>query len=496
MSERADEAHIPNDPPTFERADEAHIPNDPPAFERADESRTADDERALDRAPDSPIADDELALVTDLYQLTMLQTYFEHRVNRPAVFELVFRTMPPTRNFLVAAGLATALDRLQRLAFSARAIGALERTRLFKPAFLEHLGSWRFRGEVWAIPEGLPVFPREPILQVIAPLEEAQLVETLLLNVVQHQTLVAAKAARIVRAAEGRAVFGFGLRRAHGLEAGMHAARAAFIGGVEATANVLAGLRWNIPIRGTMAHSAIKVFGDDLTAFRAFAETDPETTCLVDTFDTLAGVDAVIRLAHELGDRFRVKAIRIDSGDLASLARAARARLDAAGLQRVGIVASGGLDEQEIARIVVADRQRAIDGFGVGTSLDVSADAPCLDVAYKLVEYDGRPKMKLSSGKRGLPCRKQVFRAKSNDLLALHGEPAEGRPLLEPAMQGGVPLPAAMRPLADLRARSAAAIAELPAALQDLGPAPPYVVRVSPRLQKAAAELEARLRVR
>jgi nicotinate phosphoribosyltransferase len=441
---------------------------------------------------DAPIADDEIALSTDLYQLTMLQTYFEHRTNEPAVFELHFRTLPANRNFLVAAGLATALDRLQRLAFSPRALEALRRTSIFRPAFLEHLASWRFRGDVFAIPEGLPVFPHESIVQIAAPLEEAQLVETLVLNAIQHQTLVASKAARIVHAAAGRPVVGFGLRRAHGLEAGLNAARAAFVGGVGATANVLAGIRFGIPIRGTMAHSAVEVFGGDLAAFRAFAESDPETTCLVDTVDTLDGVDAVIALARELGDRFRVRAIRLDSGDLAALARAARAKLDAAGLGRVRILASGGLDETAIARLVASDPP--IDAFGVGTSLDVSDDAPSLDVAYKLVEYAGRPTMKLSTGKRQLPARKQVFRSASGDVIALAGETLPGRALLEPAMRGGRALPAATRPLAELRERCESALAALPPALLALERTAPYPVRVSPRLEQLASEVEARLR--
>jgi nicotinate phosphoribosyltransferase len=453
-----------------------------------------------ERDPDALVDEDELALVTDLYQLTMLETYFEHGQEGPAAFELFYRSLPETRNYVVAAGSETALRFLERLHFAPSAIAALQRTGLFKPPFLAHLARWSFTGDVWAVPEGTPVFPGEPLLQVIAPLPQAQFVETLLMNVVHFQTLIASKAARITRAARGRPVVDFGLRRAHGIEAGMWSVRAGFIAGIESAANVLAGMRYAIPIRGTMAHSAIEAFGDDLTAFRAFAKTQPRTICLVDTFDTLAGVDAVVRLARELGERFEVRGIRLDSGDFLALSNDARARLDAAGLEKVTIFASGGLDEHSIERLVAAGAP--IDGFGVGTSLDSSIDAPVLDMAYKLVEYDGKPRLKLSTGKRLLPGRKQVFRVldaggrAEDDVLALHDETLPGRALLRPVMREGRRLAEARRPLAELREQCANAVAELPERLHSLGRAEPYPVLLSSRLSCLADTVEAEVRAR
>lgn len=447
--------------------------------------------------PDAPVTEEDLVLVTDLYQLTMLQTYYEHDYHGPAIFELFFRHLPPTRNLLVFAGLETLLGCLERLRFGTGALAALERTGLFKPAFLDYLAGWRFQGEVWALPEGTPVFGQEPVLQVHASLPEAQLIETLLLNQIHFQTVIASKAARVVLAARGRPVVDFGLRRAHGVDAGLKLVRAAFIAGVESTSHVLAGLRYGIPIRGTMAHSAIQAFGDDLTAFRAFTDTDPHTICLVDTFDTLKGVEAVIRLKAELGDRFQVRGIRLDSGDLAALAKASRARLDAAGLRRLIIFASGSLDETEIARLMEA--QAPIDGFGVGTHMDVSMDAAAIDCAYKLVEYAGEGRIKLSVGKRSLPGPKQIFRTLDaagracGDTIAVRGEALAGQALLRPVMQGGRILPGILPPLAAVQAYCKAAVAGLPPALHALTPATPYPVRCSDLLLQRQAEAAARI---
>lgn len=452
------------------------------------------------RWPDAPIAEDELILVTDLYQLTMLQTYFEHGRQENAVFEFFFRDLPPSRNFLVFAGLGTVLNHLERLRFGPHALALLEGTGRFKPAFLEYLADWRFAGEIWAVPEGTPVFAHEPVLQVSAPLPQAQLIETLLINQLHFQTLIASKAARVVLAARGRTVVDFGLRRAHGLDAGMKAARAASIAGAESTSNVLAGLRYGIPISGTMAHSAVQAFGDDLATFRAFAATYPQTVCLVDTFDTLAGVEAVIRLKTELGADFRVRGIRIDSGDIAELARAARAKLDAAGLEAVEIFASGGMDEYEIERILAA--AAPVDGFGVGTNMDVSLDAPTVDCAYKLVEYGGQGRIKLSAGKRSVPGRKQVFRVAdaageiAGDTVAALGETLPGQPLLRPVMRDGRVLPDAAPALPELQAHCRAAVTALPPALRALDPAAPYPVRLSAQLLARLEETSARIRSR
>lgn len=450
--------------------------------------------------PDGPVTEAELCLVTDLYELTMLQTYFEEGENGPAVFEMFFRSLPPSRNFLVFAGLGTVLQYLAHLRFTPRILESLERTALFRPAFLDYLARFRFRGDIWALAEGTPCFAREPVLQVHATLPEAQFVETLILNQIHLQTVIASKAIRVVLAAQGRPVVDFGLRRAHGLDAGLKLVRAAFIAGVESTSHVLAGLRYDIPLRGTMAHSAIQALGDDLTAFRAFARSDPHTICLVDTFDTMAGVEAVIRLRDELGEAFQVRGIRLDSGDLAALAIAARTRLDAAGLAQLIIFASGNLDEYEIQRLL--SRNAPIDGFGVGTRMDVSADAPALDCAYKLAEYGGEGCMKLSAGKVGLPGAKQIFREGGKDgpvrgdHIGLRTEKGPGQALLRPVMKGGKILPDALPSLPEIRDHCRSAVAVLPGPCRDLTPAPPYPVQVSPRLAAWQAEIAARIRKR
>lgn len=449
---------------------------------------------------EGPVTEAELCLVTDLYELTMLQTYFDEGENGPAVFEMFFRSLPPSRNFLVFAGLGTVLQYLSRLRFTPHILEALERTALFRPAFLAYLEHFRFRGDIWALAEGTPCFAREPVLQVHATLPEAQFVETLILNQIHLQTVIASKAIRVVLAAQGRPVVDFGLRRAHGLDAGLKLVRAAFIAGVESTSHVLAGLRYEIPLRGTMAHSAIQAFGDDLTAFRAFARSDPHTICLVDTFDTMAGVEAVIRLRDELGEAFQVRGIRLDSGDLAALAIAARTRLDAAGLAQLIIFASGNLDEYEIQRLL--SRNAPIDGFGVGTRMDVSADAPALDCAYKLAEYNGEGRMKLSAGKVGLPGAKQIFREGGKDgpargdRIGLRTEEGPGQALLRPVMEGGKVLPDALPSLPEIRDHCRSAVAALPGPCRDLTPAPPYPVQVSPHLAAWQAEIAARIRKR
>ncbi|WP_414039814.1 nicotinate phosphoribosyltransferase [Acidithiobacillus sp. M4-SHS-6] len=446
---------------------------------------------------EGPVTEEELCLVTDLYELTMLQTYFAEGENHPAVFEMFFRSLPPSRNFLVFAGLGTVLQYLSRLRFTPRILERLEQTGLFRPAFLAYLEHFHFAGDVWALAEGTPCFAREPVLQVHATLPEAQFIETLVLNQIHLQTLIASKAIRVVLAAQGRPVVDFGVRRAHGLDAGLKLARAAFIAGVESTSHVLAGLRYDIPLRGTMAHSAIQAFGDDLTAFRAFARSDPHTICLVDTFATMAGVEAVIRLRDELGEAFQVRGIRLDSGDLAGLSSTARARLDAAGLDQLILFASGNLDEYEIQRLL--SRNAPIDGFGVGTRMDVSADAPALDCAYKLVEYGGEGRMKLSADKVGLPGAKQIFREggkdgpAGGDCIGLRSEEGSGQALLRPVMRGGQVLPDVLPSLAETRDYCQSAVAALPGPLKDLAPAPPYPVRISPRLEDWQAEIAARI---
>lgn len=434
----------------------------------------------------TPWVDDaSAALLTDLYQLTMAQAYYARGRIAEAVFELFVRKLPRRRNYLVACGLEDVLHHLEGLRFGPEAIAALSRDGRFTAAFLEQLQGLSFTGDVDAVPEGTPVFPGEPILQVIAPLPEAQLVETFVLNQVVYQTVAASKAARVVAAAQGRSVVDFGLRRMQGADAGMKAARAFYVAGVEATSNVLAAMVYGIPASGTMAHSYVQVHDSELEAFREFAAVYPETVLLVDTYDTLEGVRNVIRLARELGSDFRVRALRLDSGDLLALSVEARRMLDEAGLGRVSLFASGGLDEDVIADLVARDAP--IAGFGVGTAMGVSADAPSLDAAYKLVAYAGRGRMKLSSGKATVPGRKQVFRMEDHgeavgDVVAIAGEALPGRPLLAPAMRSGRRVGKGPS-LDEARENAREERERLPLRLRDLAPAePPYPVEISAAL--------------
>lgn len=437
------------------------------------------------------------ALLTDLYEFTMLQSYFDAGMAGTAVFDLFVRRLPANRNYMVAAGLDDGLDYLERLEFTSEDAGYLRSLGLFSEAFLESLGTFRFKGDVYAVAEGSVVFANEPIVEVVAPLPQAQLVETYLLNQITFQTMAASKASRVVTAAAGRTVVDFGLRRMHGTDAGIKAARAFYIAGVDATSNVLAGMRYGLPLAGTMAHSYVAAHGDEPAAFRAFTARYPNTVLLVDTFDTVEGVRNVIRLAEELGESFGVRAIRLDSGDLAELAFSARKLLDAAGLKRVEIFASSSLDEYAIADFV--RRGAPITGFGVGTRMGVSQDAPYLDTAYKLVEYEGAGRMKLSTEKATLPHRKQVFRVSEGgsavrDVLASHDEAIEGEPLLRQVMKGGRRLDAGREGLETMRGRAGAQLDGLPPRLQLLEPArPPYEVRVSERLEAEARRLRSAL---
>ena len=441
------------------------------------------------------VGEENVALLTDLYELTMAQAYWRDGMNEPAVFSLFVRTLPRVRNFLLACGVADALVLLETFRFSQESLEYLERTGRFAREFLDWLADLRFTGSVHAVPDGTPVFGSEPIMEIEAPLIEAQIVETVLMNQVQVQTLLASKAARVVRAAGGRTVVDFGLRRAQGADAGLKGARAFWVAGVDATSNVLAGKVYGMPIAGTMAHSYVQSFDHELDAFRAFTRVYPETILLVDTYDTLEGVRHVVQLAKELGDDFRVRAIRLDSGDLVELAFRAREILDAAGLERVEIFASGGLDEYRIAEIVA--RGAPITGFGVGTSMAVASDAPAMDVAYKLTEYMGRGRLKLSPGKRLLPGRKQVFRIEEGgravrDVMARREESLEGRPLLRRVMENGRILDESFLDLDRARARAREEIGKLPDRIQAIEPAdPPYPVEISEALRAYGAEVGA-----
>jgi nicotinate phosphoribosyltransferase len=437
----------------------------------------------------SPWVDDaNAALLTDLYQLTMLQAYWKEGIVDEAVFSLYFRELPAARNFVLACGLDDVLHYLETLHFEARALEDLQRLDgSFCDGFLAWLSELRFRGVVRAVAEGVPVFPDVPLLEVIAPIAEAQLVESFVMNQVHVQSVLATKAVRVVTAAAGRPVVDFAMRRMHGADAALKGARACHIAGTVGTSNVLAGLAYGIPVRGTMAHSYIEAHDREIDAFRAFAELYPGTIILVDTYDTIEGVRKVIELAHELGDELSVRGIRLDSGNLADLARKARELLDAAGLGKLEIFASGSLDEYRVAELVASGVP--IDGFGVGTRMGVSRDAPDLELAYKLTAYAGEGRLKTSPGKPVLPGPKQVFRVEEagcavRDVVARHDEELPGRPLLDEVMRDGRRLTAGRVSLEQIRARAASELARLPSGIRALEPAnPPYPVKVSEALR-------------
>jgi nicotinate phosphoribosyltransferase len=435
------------------------------------------------------------ALLTDLYELTMLQAYFEEQMHDTAVFSLFVRRLPEHRNYLLACGLDDALAFLETLRFDDAALSYLESLGRFSNRFLKYLEQLRFTGDVYAVPEGTPVFAAEPIVEVSAPIAEAQLVEAIVMNQIHLQTVLASKAVRVVEAAQGRQVVDFGLRRMHGVDAGLKAARAFHIAGVDATSNVAAGQAYGLTVAGTQAHSYIQAHDDEYDAFRAFTRIYPDTVLLVDTYDTLAGVRKVVQLATTLGSAFRVSAVRLDSGDLCELALESRRILDDAGLAHVEIFASGGLNEDQIAGLMSAGAP--INGFGVGTDMGVSRDAPALDIAYKLVEYAGRGRVKLSPGKAILPGRKQIVRVEKNgvadhDVLGSHDETIAGRPLMRQVMKSGERLPAGRVSLNEARAHARSEIDRLPAHVRGLAPArPAYDVKISDALE---AQHEARRR--
>jgi nicotinate phosphoribosyltransferase len=439
-----------------------------------------------------------LGLFTDLYELTMVQAYIEEAMTDSAVFSLFVRRLPEQRNFLLACGLESVLVYLEQLRFAKEDIAYLRSLGRFSDRLLSSLRDLRFEGDVYAVPEGTPIFEEEPILEVIAPIAQAQLIETFVMNQIHLQTVLASKAARVVMAADGRPVIDFGARRTHGIDAALKAARAFHIAGVHGTSNVLAGKIYGIPVAGTMAHSYVQAHDDEREAFRAFARTFPGTTLLVDTYDTLEGVRRVIELVRAAPDQFRIGAVRLDSGDLATLAHETRRLLDAAGLNDIEIFASSGLDEHEIAALVKADAP--IGGFGVGTGMAVSSDAPSLDIVYKLSEYAGAGRTKLSRSKPILPGRKQIFRQEQHgraigDVVGRSGESLDGRPLLQLVMRAGQRTGLGDGDLDSARRRAAEELARLPSQVTSLGPAdPPYPVSVSAALQRFHAEVREKAR--
>ncbi|HSA65768.1 MAG TPA: nicotinate phosphoribosyltransferase [Nitrospira sp.] len=437
------------------------------------------------------------ALLTDLYQFTMVQTYLDHQMNEPAVFEFFIRRLPSSRNFLLTAGLEQVLEFLDQLHITQAELAWLERTRRFSPSLLRYLETFRFTGDVDAMSEGTLLFAHEPVLRVVAPLPMAQLVETRIMNLLNFQIMIASKAVRSVLAAAGKPVIDFGLRRSHGSEAGLLAARASYLAGFAGTATVLAGMQYGIPVYGTMAHSFVQAHENETAAFEHFAEAQPDSAfLLIDTYDTEAAAERVVRLAPGLKRKgILVKGVRLDSGDLAAHSRNVRRILDEGGVEDAQILASGNLDEHRIQALVQCGAP--IDSFAVGTAMTTSADAPSLDCAYKLQEYAGRACRKRSEGKATWPGRKQVYRiyAKSgrlhHDMVTTLDDRQEGEPLLSPVMKEGrrlAPSPA----LDDIRKQVSTGLSRIPDWMRALDQSSPYDVRISQALHDLADSVDHR----
>ncbi|HOW42232.1 MAG TPA: nicotinate phosphoribosyltransferase [Candidatus Omnitrophota bacterium] len=443
------------------------------------------------------------ALLVDLYELTMAQCYFRYKQHAHATFDLFVRQMPRNRSFLITAGLEDILQYIRQLHFGSDDIKYLRSLKFFSEAFLEYLADFKFHGDIWAMPEGTVFFPQEPVIRVTAPIMEAQLIEGFLLNTINIQTMIASKAVRCVLAAGGKGLFDFSLRRTHGQDASLKVARSSYLAGFEATSHVQAGYYYGIPLAGTMAHSFVMSFASEIEAFFAYSSTFPQkTVLLVDTYDARKGIRKAVKIGQELAKRgHRLVGIRLDSGNIVALARFARKALDDAGLQYVKIIASGNLDEYKIADIL--GKGAAVDGFGVGTHMGTSSDAPVLDVIYKLSEVGDNkhslmPVMKLSTGKVTYPGRKQVFRINDRkgvfvkDILGLEKETPDGQPLLEKVVDRGKVLyvcPA----LEHIRARVRESLNALPAAIKELRKVQMYAVEISPALRALTVDVSRRL---
>ena len=438
-------------------------------------------------------------LTTDLYELNMVQAYLDRGEDKESVFEFFVRRLPARRGFLLAAGLEDALAYLETLRFSAGEIDWLKSTGRFRGNLIDFLAGFRFTGDVHAIPEGTICFPNEPLIRITAPLPIAQFVETRLINILHFQTLVASKAARMVLAAPKKILSDFGLRTAHGAEAGLFSARASYIAGFAGAANVLAGERYGIPIVGTMAHSFVQVHDDEKTAFENFARARPDgLILLIDTYNTEAGARKVVELAPKLkADGIAIRGVRIDSGDLTAMAKKVRGILDAGGLRDVIILVSGGINEDVLQSMMAT--KAPIDGFGVGVNLDASIDAPSLDCAYKLQEYAGKPRRKLSEGKVTWPGRKQIWRScgtdgrMRGDILSLENDTQPGEPLLAPVMRAGKRIGPAPT-LAQVREHTVRELARLPEPLERLEPGVNYPVQISEKLSALAAQMNEKAR--
>src|SRR3990170_4293287 len=446
--------------------------------------------------------EENMSMFTDLYELTMCASYFDNKKFKPATFDLFIRRFPENRSYFLFAGLEQALLFLKSVKFTEEHLSYLKKQG-FDQQFLDYMRDFKFTGDVWAVPEGTVAFPCEPLIRVTAPIIEAQLVETFLLNTVNLQTMIATKASRVVHAAKGKAIIEFGLRREHGVDAGMKVARASYIAGCQGTSNVLAGLEYGIPVFGTMAHSFVMSFDKEIDAFRAFAKTFPnKSTLLIDTYNDLAGAEKAAVVAKELEAKgCKLGGVRLDSGDLGEISRKVRALLDKKGLTYVTIFASGDLDEYRVEELLKNGAE--IDAFGVGTRMGTSADKPYVDVIYKLCETlssrgEFSPIMKLSEGKITLPGRKQVFRRKdkkgncAGDVIALADEKVTGEALLVKVMENGKII-RALPSLGGIRASAAKNLAKLPAKYKQLTNPPEYHVELSSALEDLIKKLKRKL---
>jgi nicotinate phosphoribosyltransferase len=437
------------------------------------------------------IRQEDLPLMVDLYELAMAQAYWAEEMADTAVFSLFFRELPEHRNFVLACGQQHLAALIANLRFSDDHIERLRELNRFQPEFLDWLKGFRFSGSIRAVEEGTPLFPQEPILEVAAPIVEAQLLESLVMNYVHLESVLASKAVRLRFAAGDCPVVDFGMRRMHGLDAAHRGVRAYRLAGLSGTSNVLAGLDYGLEVSGTMAHSFVQAYPDEMEAFKVYARLYPGTTLLVDTYDTRRAVRRIVEWVQQEPD-VRIGGIRLDSGDLEQEARDCRKILDDAGFTEIKIMASGGLDEYRIAALREAGAP--IDGFGVGTAIGAANDAPAIELAYKLTEYAGEPKMKNSSGKTSWPGAKQVFRQfdgegrANGDIIAGVDEQFDGTPLLKTVMADGELVPGVPASLDDQVAHAGKSVAALPSALRELGTADPYPVEFSTYLQDLQAE--------
>jgi len=446
--------------------------------------------------------EEDMSLFTDFYELTMCAAYFDNKNFKPATFDLFIRRLPENRSYILFTGLEQILLHLQDIKFTKQHLAYLKRQG-FNQQFLNYLQNFKFTGDVWAVPEGTVAFPNEPLIRITAPIIEAQIIETFALNTVNLQTTMSTKASRVIHAAKGKNVIEFGLRREQGIDAGMKVARSSYIAGCKGTSNVLAGMVYDIPVFGTMAHSFVMSYPKELEAFRAFAKTFPDkSTLLIDTYDDLAGLEKAITVAKELETKgFRLGGVRLDSGNLAETSKKIRKILDDNDLGYVKIFVSGDLDEFRIAELL--SKGAKFDSFGVGTKMGTSSDRPYLDVIYKLCETMTAPNvyspiMKLSTDKSTLPGRKQVYRYKDSegnyvrDVIALASEKIDAEPLLVNVMSEGK-MTYTLPSLNQIKEFAAENLSKLPEKYKALTEAETYPVELSQKLQTLVETLREKI---